>query len=95
MVLMVYRRPSKGHMVAYIVKQRERFIRRLIKCYMDPRIVYLRCHKLQCDELGSVQTPLKTLKEYQCLTPNKLSDINLESVLWNKVTVVLQKEVGE
>ena len=29
------------------------------------------------------------------MAPQKLSDANLESILWNKVLIKLQKEVGE
>ena len=35
------------------------------------------------------------MREYQRLAPDRLSDTNLESILWNKVPVILQKEVGE
>ena len=63
--------------------------------HMDPRTAYLRCHELQYEELGSVQALLEAMREYQRLAPEKLSDANLESILWNKVPVVLQKEVGE
>ena len=63
--------------------------------HMDPRTAYQRCHELQYEELGSVQALLEAMREYQRLAPEKLSDANLESILWNKVPVVLQKEVGE
>ena len=63
--------------------------------HMDPRTAYLRCHELQYEELGSVQALLEAMREYQRLAPEKLSDANLESILWNKVPVALQKEVGE
>ena len=63
--------------------------------HMDPRTAYLRCHELQYEELGSVQALLESMREYQRLAPGKLSDTNLESILWNKVPVVLQREVGE
>ena len=63
--------------------------------HMDPRTAYLRCHELQYEELGCVQALLEAMREYQRLAPDKLSDVNLESILWNKVPVVLQKEVGE
>ena len=63
--------------------------------HMDPRTAYLRCHELQYEELGSVQALLEGMREYQRLAPDKLSDTNLESILWNKVPVTLQKEVGE
>ena len=63
--------------------------------HMGPRTAYLRCHELQYEELGSVQALLEGMREYQRLAPDKLSDTNLESILWNKVPVMLQKEVGE
>ena len=42
-----------------------------------------------------MQALLEAMREYQRLAPDKLSDTNLESILWNKVPVKLQKEVGE
>ena len=60
-----------------------------------PRTAYLRCHELRYEELGSVQALLEAMKEYQCLAPEKLSDANHESILWNQVPIVFQKEVGE
>ena len=63
--------------------------------HMDPRTAYLRCHELQYEELGSVQVLLEAMREYQRLAPDRLSDTNLQSILWNKVPVILQKEVGE
>ena len=38
---------------------------------------------------------LSIAKIFQHLAPDKLLDANLESILWNKVPVALQKEVGE
>ena len=35
------------------------------------------------------------MREYQRMAPERLSDSILESILWNKVPVELQKEVGE
>ena len=35
------------------------------------------------------------LRDYQRMAPQKLSDANLESILWNKVPIKLQKEVGQ
>ena len=35
------------------------------------------------------------MRDYQRLAPNKLTDDVLESTLWNKVPVELQKEVKE
>lgn len=44
---------------------------------------------------GSVQEPLESMREYQCMVPSKLSDANLESILWNNVLYAKQREVGE
>ena len=62
---------------------------------MDPRTAYQRCHDLQYDNFGSVQGLLEAMRDYQCTAPQKLSDANLESILWNKVPIKLQKEVGQ
>ena len=35
------------------------------------------------------------MRDYQRKWTQKLSDANLESMLWNKVRVKLQKEVGQ
>ena len=35
------------------------------------------------------------MREYQHIAPSKLSDANLESILWNKVPYAMQREVGE
>ena len=35
------------------------------------------------------------MREYQRIAPHKLTDVCLESILWNKVPVELQKEVKE
>ena len=63
--------------------------------YMDPRTAYQRCHDLQYDSFGSVQGLLESMRDYQCMAPQKLSDANLESILWNKVPIKLQKEGGQ
>ena len=47
------------------------------------------------DSFGSVQGLLESMRDYQCMAPQKLSDANLESILWNKVPIKLQKEVGQ
>ena len=62
--------------------------------HMDPRTAYQHCHDLQYDSFGSVQGLLESMRDYQRMTPQKLSDANLESILWNKVRMKLQKEVG-
>ena len=38
---------------------------------------------------------LEAMRDYQRMAPQKLSDANLESILWNKVPIKLQKEVGQ
>ena len=62
--------------------------------HMDPRTAYQHCHDLQYDSFGSVQGLLESMRDYQRMAPQKLSDANLESILWNKVPIKLQKEVG-
>ena len=63
--------------------------------HMDPQTAYRRCHELQYSDFGSVQGLLESMREYQCIAPSKLSDANLESILWNKVPYPIQREVGE
>ena len=63
--------------------------------HMDPRTAYFRCHELRYEDFGSVQALLESMREYQRIAPEKLSDTNLESILWNKVPYTLQREVGE
>ena len=53
--------------------------------HMDPRTAYQRCHDLQYNSFGSVQGLLEAMRDYQRMAPQKLSDANLESILWNKV----------
>ena len=63
--------------------------------HMDPRTAYLRCHELQYQDFKSAQGLLEALKDYQRMAPDQLSNNNVISILWNKVPVTLQKEVGE
>ena len=63
--------------------------------HLDPRIVYQRCHKLTYEQFGSAQGLLEEMRDYQRLAPTKLTDETLESILWNKAPVELQKEVRE
>ena len=58
-------------------------------------MAYLRCHELQYQDFKSAQGLLEALKDYQRMAPDQLSNNNLISILWNKVPVTLQKEVGE
>ena len=62
--------------------------------HIDRRTAYQHCHDLQYDSCGSVQGLLESMRDYQRMAPQKLSDANLESILWNKVPIKLQKEVG-
>ena len=62
---------------------------------MYPRTAYLRCHELQYNDFTSVQGLLEAMKDYQQMAPDKLSNDNLISILWNKVLFKLQKEVGK
>ena len=62
---------------------------------MDPRTAYQRCHDLRYDSFGLVQGLLEAMRDYQRMAPQKLSDANLESILWNKVPIKLQKVVGQ
>ena len=57
---------------------------------MDPRTAYQHCHDLQYDCFGSVQGPLESMRDYQCMAPQKLSDANMESILWNKIPIKWQ-----
>ena len=59
---------------------------------MDPRTIYQHCHDLQYDSFDSVQGLLESMRDYQHMAPQKLSDANLESVLCNMVPIKLQKE---
>ena len=42
-----------------------------------------------------MQGLLDAMRDYQRMAPNKLTDDVLESILWNKVPVELEKEVKE
>ena len=35
------------------------------------------------------------MRDYQCMAPEKLTDVALESILWNKVSIALQQELKE
>ena len=63
--------------------------------HLDPRTAYQRCHELRYDQFGSAQGLLNAMRDYQRMAPHKLTDDALESILWNKVSVELQKEVKE
>jgi len=60
--------------------------------HLDLCTAYQRCHELN---FGSVQGLLDVMQNYQQMAPHKLSDENLESILWNKVPMELQREVKE
>ena len=63
--------------------------------HMDPRTAYQCCYKLQYSQFMSVQGLLNVMHDYQRMTPQKLTDDTLESILWNKVPVELQQEGKE
>ena len=63
--------------------------------HLDPRTAYQRCHELSYDQFGSAQGLLDAVRDYQRMAPRKLTDDTLESILWNKVPIELQKEVKE
>ena len=63
--------------------------------HLDPCTAYQRCHELSYDQFGSAQGLLDAMRDYQRMAPNKLTDETLESILWNKVPIELQKEVKE
>ena len=63
--------------------------------HLDPRTAYQRCHELQYEQFGSAQGLVAAMREYQRMAPKKLTDVCLESILWNKVPVELQREVKE
>ena len=63
--------------------------------HLDPRTAYQRCQDLQYSQFGSAQGLLDAMRDYQRMAPRKLNDETLESILWNKVPLELQKELGE
>ena len=63
--------------------------------HVDPRTAYQRYNELRYDRFGSAQGLLNSMREYQRMTPEKLTDSILESILWNKVPIELQQEVKE
>lgn len=62
---------------------------------MDPKTAYQRCNELQYKQFKSVQGLVDAMQGYQCMAPQKLTDTVLESILWTKVPVKLQKELKE
>ena len=63
--------------------------------HLDPRTAYQHCHELQYDQFGSAQGLLAAARDYQHMAPQKLTDVYLKSILWNKVPIKLQQEVNE
>ena len=63
--------------------------------HLDLRTAYQCCHKLQYEQFGSGQGLVASMREYQRVAPQKLTDVCLESILWNKVPVELQQEGKE
>jgi len=62
--------------------------------HLDPRTALQRCHELQYEQFGSAQGLVTAMREYQ-MAPQKPTDVCLESILWNKIPVELQREVKE
>ena len=63
--------------------------------HLDPRNVYQCCRELQYEQFASAQGLVAAMREYQRMAPKKLTDVCLESILWNKGPVELQREVEE
>ena len=63
--------------------------------HMDPRTAYQRCNELQYEQFKSVKGLVDAMRDYQRMAPQKLTDTVLESILWNKAPVKLQREVKE
>ena len=63
--------------------------------HLDPRTAYQRCHELTYEQFGSAQGLLEAMRDYQRLALTKLTNETLESILWNKAPIELQKEVRE
>ena len=63
--------------------------------HMEPRTAYLRCHELRYEDFLSLKGLLESMKDYQRMAPDQLTDDNLLSILWNKAPYRLQKEVGD
>ena len=61
--------------------------------HLDPRTAYQRCHELNYKQFESAQGLLEAMRDYQQLALIKLTDETLESILWNKAPVEMQKEV--
>jgi len=59
-----------------------------------PCTAYQQCHELRYEQFGSAQGLLDVMRDYQRMPPRKLTDEALESILWNKVPVELQKADG-
>ena len=58
--------------------------------HLDPRTAYQHCHELQYEQFGSAQGLVAAMREYQRIAPQKLTDVCLEPILWDKVPVELQ-----
>ena len=69
--------------------------RRHYGVHLEPRTAYLCCHELQYSDFCSVQGLLEAIKDYQRMAPDQISNDKFISILWNKVPIKLQKEVGE
>ena len=62
---------------------------------MEPRTAYLCCHELRYEDFLSVKGLPESMKDYQRMAPDQLTDDNLLSILWNKAPYRLQKEIGD
>ena len=62
---------------------------------MNPRTPYQRCNELQYEQFKSVQGLVDAMRDYQRMALQKLTDTVLESILWNKVSIKLQRELKE
>ena len=61
--------------------------------HLDPCTEWFQ--ELHYKQFGSAQGLLDVMRDYQHMAPWKLTDETLESILWNKVPIELQKEVKE
>jgi len=58
----------------------ERIVSQYLGDSLEFTTAYQRCHELQYDNFGSVQGLLESMRDYQRMAPQKLSDANLESI---------------
>ena len=94
--------PAKATWQRTVTTEQKRDWKSIVKVFqgqygvhVDPRTAYQRCNELRYDQFGSAQGLLNSMRQYQRLVPEKLTDSILESILWNKVPIELQQEVKE